>query len=526
MKKIILFGLISFGAFAQTLKTKPNWHNLDQNQDGVLGMSTEKAYELLKGRKASPVIVGVIDSGVDISHEDLQGHLWVNSKEIPGNKVDDDKNGFVDDIYGWDFLGGADGQDIGPEQLESVRLYLSLQEKFGEKPSKKKIRKNKADYELMAKLKTEIDEKRDEAAQYLPMYKGMMEKAQKADEILAKHLGKTEFTAEDVEKINDAEVERSIRTAKQAYLGLIKMGLKKEDLADGLKQIDEQLNYNYNLDYKPRKIVGDNPKMLEYGKYGNAEVTGPDAEHGTHVAGIIAAGRDNNKGILGVADQAKIMTLRCVPNGDERDKDVANAIRYAADNGAQIINMSFGKSHSPEKNWVDEAALYAQSKGVLLVAAAGNDGQDIDQKRQFPSRIMLNNKSVDNWLTVGASTFTLGDKIPTSFSNYGKVGVDVFAPGSAIYSSVVGSKYREHDGTSMASPAAAGVAALLKSYFPVLTAAEIKAILLASAFKPDVKVYAPSTETLVDFSSLSVSGGIINAYEAVKMAIEKTEGKK
>jgi subtilisin family serine protease len=528
MKKItVIFFLISISGFAQTLKSLPNWHNLDFEKDGVMGMSTEKAYELLKGRKSKTVVVAIIDSGIDIQHEDLKSTIWINPKEIAGNGIDDDKNGFVDDINGWDFIGGADGKDIGPEQVEIVRLYNDLFAKFGEKPKKRKIRKNKADYEKMLDFKKQIDAKRDEAAQYLPMYKNMMEQFTKTSEVLSKALGKTDFTEEEVNKIDESQVERNVRAAKQAYIGLLKMGVTKSDLNEGLKQLDEQLNYNYNLDYNPRKIVGDNPAILEYGKYGNAEVTGPDAEHGTHVAGIIGANRTNTIGVKGIADNVKIMVIRCVPAGDERDKDVANAIRYAADNGAEIVNMSFGKAESPQKYWVDEAALYAQSKGVLLISAAGNEGQNIDNKKTYPSRKTTKNETINSWICVGANGYSKDDKLPASFSNYGKTAVDVFAPGVAIYSSVVGSKYTEHDGTSMASPACVGVAALIKSYFPSLTALEIKEIIMASASKiPGLDVVKPGGKDTEKFSELSQTGGVVNAFNAVKMAIEKTEGKK
>jgi subtilisin family serine protease len=528
MKKItVLFLLVSISGFAQSLKSLPNWHNLDFEKDGVMGMSTEKAYELLKGRKSKTVVVAIIDSGIDIQHEDLKSVIWTNTKEIAGNGIDDDKNGFVDDINGWDFIGGADGKDVGPEQIEIVRLYNDLKIKFGENPKKRKIRKNKVAYEQMLDFKKQIDVKISEATQYLPMYKNMMEQFTKTSEVLTKALGKADFTEEEVNKIDESQVERNVRAAKQAYLGLLKMGVTKSDLEEGLKQLDEQLNYNYNLEYNPRKIVGDNPALLEYGKYGNAEVTGPDAEHGTHVAGIIGANRSNNLGVTGVADNVKIMVIRCVPAGDERDKDVANAIRYAADNGAEIVNMSFGKAESPQKNWVDEAALYAQSKGVLLISAAGNDGQNIDNKKTYPSRNTTKNESIKSWISVGANGYTKDEKLPASFSNYGKTAVDVFAPGVAIYSSVVGSKYKEHDGTSMASPACVGVAALVKSYFPNLTAIELKEIIMASATKiTDLEVKKPGGDGNVNFSELSQTGGVVNAYNAIKMAIEKTEGKK
>jgi subtilisin family serine protease len=525
MKKIFFFLFIVINVSGQDLKTKFNWHNLDLLDDGVRGMSTEKAYkELLKNRTSKTVIVGVIDSGIDIKHEDLKDFVWINSKEIPNNGIDDDKNGFIDDVDGWDFIGGSSGQDINHEQLESVRILKTLEEKFGENPSKRLIKKNKADFALMSTLKSEIDNKRQEASQYLPMYKGMLEKILKAEDILKTTLGKETITKEDVIDLKEENFDRTVRAAKQAWINLNAMGATLIDIKDGVTHFEEELDYNLNLKFDPRKMVGDDLKTLGYGTYGNNEVTGPDAMHGTHVAGIIGASRKNNIGVLGVADNVQIMTIRCVPNGDERDKDVANAIKYAVDNGAEIINMSFGKPYSPEKKWVDEAVKYAEQKGVLLVSAAGNESENLDEHVHYPTRIVNNGKSISSWITVGASSFTEGEEITADFSNYGKNGVDVFAPGVAIYSTVPGSRYEEKQGTSMASPAVAGVAALLKSYFPALTAIQIKDIILESSVKLKGQlVNIPGEKTKVDFSELCNTAGIVNTYEAVKMAIQRTE---
>ncbi|MGL4631870.1 MAG: S8 family serine peptidase, partial [Leadbetterella sp.] len=423
MKKIIILCFLSISVFGQKTKFKSNWHNLDFAQDGVMGTSTEKAYELLKGRKSSTVIVGVIDSGVDINHEDIKENVWVNPKEIPSNGIDDDKNGFIDDLNGWDFLGGPDGKDVGPEQLEIVRVYQSLREKFGDNPSKKKIKKNKKEYEEMQKLQKEIEDKREETSKYLPYYKNMFDNISKSQALLAKTLGKENFDTEDVEKMDVSNLDKPIRQARKLYLEMNKQGATVSELEGAIKHINDELEYNYNLNYKPRSIVGDDPSKLQYGKYGNNEVQGPDADHGTHVTGIIAASRKNEIGLKGIADNVKIMVIRCVPNGDERDKDVANAIRYATDNGASIINMSFGKSKSPEKKWVDEAAQYAASKGVLMVSAAGNDNEDVDVTKNYPNRISTKNETIPSWLFVGASGPTKDEKLTASFSNYGKVGV-------------------------------------------------------------------------------------------------------
>ena len=516
--------ICSLGAFSQDLKTKPNWFNLDKEQDGLNGMSVEKAYkELLSGKPAQTVIVGVIDSGVDIEHEDLKDVIWVNEDEIPGNGIDDDKNGFVDDVNGWDFIGGADGQDLVREQLESVRLLIKYDELFGENPKKRLLRKYKNEYNEYQKIKREIEEKKAEAAQYLPMYEGLKETFSKVEEALKEQLGTDELTVAKVEGIVDEEVDLKIRQAKRYWLYMTDQGVSQKAIEEGIDHFNSQLNFNYNKDFHPRDVVGDNPDKLEYAKYGNNEVTGPRALHGTHVSGIIAANRGNNLGIKGVADHVKIMVIRTVPDGDERDKDVANAIRYAADNGAQIINMSFGKPYSPDKEWVDEAVKYAQSKGVLMVAAAGNESENIDEKPHYPTKHYLKGGQADNWITVGALSHETGPDMVANFSNYGKENVDIFAPGVDIYSTVPGSKYEEQGGTSMASPAVAGVAALIKSYYPALSAAQIKDAILNSAVKINEEVKQPGSEGLVPFSDLCLTGGIINAYRALQLADQMTK---
>ena len=525
MKRVLFPILISFfflQTSAQELKTKINWFNLDFEKDGIRGMSVERAYnELLKDRKSTPVVVAVIDGGTDINHEDLKDRLWTNTKEIAGNGKDDDKNGFIDDINGWDFLGGKDGTDVNHEQLEMTRLLKQLKDKFGDKPSKKMIRKNKIDYELLQSLQKEFDEKKAESEQYAPFYKQLYTNFVESEKVLKEYLKTETLTKEAIVGIDESQADRKVRAAKKTLEKFYELGATGADIKEAAEHYESELKYNYNLDFDARKVIGDNPKKLEYGDYGNSEVTGPEAMHGSHVAGIIGANRTNNLGIMGVCNDVKIMVVRTVPDGDERDKDVANAIRYAADNGASIVNMSFGKKYSPEKKWVDEAVKYAQSKGVLLIAAAGNDNLDTDVNGQYPNDQYDGGGIAENWISVGALSWKKDADAVATFSNYGKKNVDVFAPGVDIYSTVPGSKYEEKSGTSMASPATAGVAALLKSYFPNLTAAQIKKIILDSSVRvPELRVKKPGTEEIVKFEDLSATGGIVNAYNAVKMAME------
>ncbi len=507
---------------ADTTRTAPaNWFNLDFTQDLVPGVSTEKAYTFLQNRPSRTVVVAIIDSGVDIKHEDLQGIIWVNPKEVAGNGLDDDKNGYADDINGWSFLGGKDGKNVVNDTYELTRQYARLRKIFEGSGAEKAKRKQKEEYALYQKVKAdyekELKENKAQAAEFEKFY----ETFQQADVILKKHLGKDEYTPEQVNAITspDMRVMKSKALMMYAYENNLVAEIKQ-----AAEHFDYVLRYGLNPDFDPRNIVGDNYQDVNDKFYGNNDVIGPDADHGTHVAGIVAANRKNDLGIKGIADNVKIMVVRAVPNGDERDKDVANAIYYAVNNGAQVINMSFGKAYTSNKKAVDAAMKYAESKGVLLVHGAGNDGENIDEAANYPSRKLQNGQTLQNWLEIGATSWQNNEKFVADFSNYGKQMVDVFAPGVDINSLAPNQKYQEHDGTSMASPVTAGVAALLFSYYPNLTAMQVRDIILKSSVKyTTLQVAKPGSEskegsTLVEFGTLSATGGVVNAFEAVKMA--------
>ncbi len=512
-------------AASETLPSAPaNWFNLDREADRVTGVSTEKAYQLLQNKTSRPVVVAVIDGGVDTKHEDLQEKLWVNARETPGNGIDDDKNGYVDDINGWNFIGGKDGQNVNYDTYELTRRYVSLRERF---EGKKIRKKDKEEFKQYGKLKEQFETKVAELKQQASGYTGFANAYTMASDYLKSYLGKDTLTAADIKAIRATD--EKVSRAKSILEYAMDNGINEKELKEAQEYFDRSLNYGYNTDFNPRNIVGDDPKNLREKGYGNNDVAGPDARHGTHVAGIIAANRDNDLGMRGVAGNVQIMAIRAVPNGDERDKDVANAIRYAADNGAQIINMSFGKDYSPNKELVDEAVRYAASKGVLLVHAAGNDSKDIDTENNFPTRQYLNGGSeTGHWLEIGASSWGSGESFVGKFSNYGKATVDVFAPGVDVYSTTPGSKYESLSGTSMAAPVTSGVAALLMSYYPQLTAAQVKEILLKSSVKfSGEQVNKPGSEKgeTIPFEKLSMTGGVVNAWEAVKMAEAMTQQK-
>jgi subtilisin family serine protease len=504
------------------------WWLLDPVTDGVYGTGVDRAYrELLAGKAPrDTIVVAIIDSGVDIEHEDLDDILWVNKGEIPGNGRDDDGNGYVDDVHGWNFIGGRDGRHVHQDTYEVTRLYARYRHRFeGANPDtfSASVRE---EYERYREVEAAFRAKREENARMLQQIRMMDQAVDRFTAVLKAHLGVDSLSAERVAAIRSPRSD--IIQAQQVYLQLAANGISPEMIDEELKRLEELEEYGLNPDFDPRPIVGDNYDDPTERIYGNPDVEGPSADHGTHVSGIVAAERENGIGIDGIAPAVRIMVIRAVPDGDERDKDVANAIRYAVDNGARIINMSFGKSFSPEKRAVDDAVRYADEKGVLMVHAAGNDGADLGTEPNYPNRWYLDGGSARLWIEVGASSWEGPDRLAAPFSNYGREKVDVFAPGAAILSTVPGSRYQANSGTSMAAPVVTGIAALLMSYFPELSAEEVRRIILESATRyPDQWVLRPGSDgEKVRFGDLSVTGGIVNAYEAVRMAEEVVRRKR
>lgn len=512
-----------------TDQSAAQWYLKDPQLDKVPGIGATRAYqEILNNLVATPVIVAVIDSGIDTAHVDLKPVLWVNTKEIPGNGIDDDKNGYIDDVHGWNFLGGADGRNVNAETLEMTRIVAAGRTRFKGKTVATVKVADKADFALYQKAEKTYTARLKEEQERNEQVEGMTGPITMMVTNMKQALGTDKLDTTALKNANTTDP-----NMKRAVAGMLDMmrqtgasdadALVKE-LNSAAKQERSMLDNSLNLDFNPRAdIIKDNPNDLTQRFYGNNDVHGPDPLHGTHVAGIIAAVRNNNIGIQGIAaDPVRIMAVRAVPDGDERDKDIANAIRYAVDNGAQIINMSFGKEFSPQRPAVEAAYKYAASKNVLLVHAAGNENHNLDVADNYPASFYINKATVPNLLTVGASGPKDNTALTADFSNYSKKAVDVFAPGVGIYSTLPGSTYGNESGTSMASPVTAGVAAVLKSYFPKLTAADLKRIIMQSAQVHHTKVMTPGGEKEVDFSTLSVTGGVVDMYEAVKLAQKAT----
>ena len=502
--RLLLAALVALVAPAALAQDGPpaDWHLLDRDADGVVGISLDAAYAMLGDREPGEVVVAIIDSGVDTAHPDLVPVLWTNADEIAGNGVDDDENGYVDDVHGWSFLGGADGRNMEHDTYELARLVRLC-----------RVGTPDATYGDCPALEAALEEERAPLAQQAVQLAPLMQAARAADESLRATYG-DDYS---LDEIAEADQETA-----GPLLFLAQQGASLADLEAFMESVESRLEYGLNPDYDDRAIVGDDYADVTERYYGNADVTGPDSNHGTGVAGLVAAARGNDLGIDGIAP-ARIMALRAVPGGDERDKDVANAIRYAVDNGADIINMSFGKAYSPQKEAVDEAVRYAVERGVLLVHAAGNSGEDLDGADNFPTRILLDGTVSDGWLEVGASA-AARDGLAAAFSNYGQANVDLFAPGARVESLAPGGGVQTADGTSFASPVVAGVAALVMAYFPDLSAEEVRQVLLDSAVRyADDEVARPGDGSAVAFGTLSATGGVVNAAQAVRLAMERSE---
>ena len=499
------------------------WPAMDLVTDTVPGMSVEKAYtELIKKRKGETVIVGVIDSGVDIDHEDLKNVIWTNPGEIPGNGIDDDNNGFIDDVHGWNFLG-----DITGENMEYVRIIRKLKPKYEGKNESSISAADRKEYALYQKAKAEYEKEATETLTNKNRYEQMLSQLVPAHETMVQKLGKEDYTQEDLSKISNPTPQEQQQIAMLSQMLNFADSIPEvvDELQRGITYFNDRMENNFNMTKDFRSVLGDDPEDITDDVYGDNNVAGPDptrenVKHGTHVAGIIAAQRNNGIGMDGVANNVKIMAVRAVPDGDEYDKDIALAIRYAVDNGAKVLNTSFGKYYSPHADWVYDAIKYAAEHDVLIVNAAGNDGLDLDTVNVYPNDQFDNGDEISNsFITVGALNYEYGSNMVANFSNYGKTNVDVFAPGVKIWSTTPLNTYQFLQGTSMASPEVAGVAAMIRSYYPKLSAEQVKQILMDSGLTTNAQVVLGGDPSNTDsFANISKSGKMVNMYNAIIMA--------
>jgi len=501
MKRWVLL-LLGLGSISNGYAQKPNWQGMDLKKDSLFGASTEIAYaRLLQNKKWKDVIIAVIDMGIDTNHEDLKNSLWTNPKEIAGNGIDDDHNGYVDDMHGWNFSECVDCK-------QDVTLLATRDKKFFDSLSYSTIPEAySASYLVNRRAIRENDAERAKVSKILLR---LTFNAAVLDEILKK-IGKS------VPLVSDFCSYQTKDTVERLICNLVTQALCRYDdfIAYRRKNVEEPIGV---LKYQVEHAMNtDDQTREEPTDAGNNDVTGPtllldesSSYHGSSVTGILAATRNNSFGIDGVADHVKIMSLRVVSFFQEmRDESLAKAIRYAVDNGARIINMSFGNSFSLCKKHVDEAVKYAMSKDVLIVKSAGNDGIDVDKQAQFPNRFFADSTgAAEAWITVAASTAKDDSSLVPPFSNYGKRSIDVFAPGVHLMSTFSGSTYGDATGTSVAAPVAAGIAALIMEYYPDLTAVQVKDIIMKSVVKRDI------------LKDKCVSGGVVNAYNALLLAAQ------
>ncbi len=529
----ILFIPLFFGTYCFSQTNSKQWYLKDPQQDTILGISLAKAYQFEQGKKFTPLIVAVIDAGIDTNQQDLKNMLWTNTREIPGNGIDDDGNGYVDDVHGWNFLGNKNGNNLTSASAERTRVYYHFKNKYsGKKINEDSLdEEGKYEYETWLRAAQQMEVSSEEQME-VNLMSLTLNALKKQDVILSKALNKPEYSIEEVESFTPTTDDA--KKAKYNFLTCMKMLEVTPDVTNKavLSELQEETDgKTKDIEAKQKapadvrkEIIGDDYYNINDRYYGNNDISGPGPLHGTHVSGIIAAQRNNNLGIDGIDDHVKIMMIRAVPGGDEYDKDIALAIRYAVDNGAKVINMSFGKYFSPEKRWVDEAVKYAASKDVLLVHAAGNESKDMDTIQNYPNPdLIFLHETANNFINVGASgdPHIYDGKVIAYFSNYGAQGVDVFAPGVKIYSTLLGdSAYGYESGTSMAAPVVSGVAALVRTYYPQLTAAQVKYILIRSATPlPDsIKTIDPGTQKPASMKNLCKAGGIVNAYAALQLA--------
>ncbi len=517
---------IAFNANAQSTQNATeafeHWHLQDLKNDKVAGISENEALAQLEGRKTKTVIVAIIDSGIDTAHVDLKENLWVNPNEIPGNGIDDDQNGFIDDIHGWSFLGGTDG-NVNEETLEITRLYRLYKEQVAQK----ELKRGDANWEEYQIIKPDFEKQYDEASAELKRLNQFRDYYLVQDRVLNNYFEKGDYTAEEVNAIRSSD--KNITDAADFMSQMFTNDLNLKDLGDYIEHLNEKVKYHFNIDFNPRTIVGDDPLDYNDSIYGSNDLMAVDPDHGTHVAGIVGAVRNNGIGMDGISPDVKLMIIRVVPNGDERDKDVANAIKYAVRNGADVINMSFGKSYSPQSVWVADAIAFAEKHQVIMVHAAGNDGSNIDEVSNFP-RHSFTNSNTENlyWIEVGALSPKPKKEMIAEFSNYGKGNIDIFAPGVDIYSTTPGDKYAKHNGTSMSAPVVTGVVAFILNYFPDIDRAQIKQLIVNSGLNyAKTKVYIPSDDEgkpkKTRLINISNSGKVINLSNAVEEMLKDEE---
>ena len=522
------------------------WHQKDKQQDTIPGISLDKFYsQNKKAAKSKAIVVAVIDTQIDLKHEDLLGQIWNNKKEVANNGIDDDNNGYIDDSNGWNFIGTKRGSTVW-SNFEYVRIVREYEKQFKNSKESEVLSNDLNSYKEYIRANKKLDQEKRYYQNWLKSLKHDIVKLPIAKDSLKKYFPKENYTYQQLDsmykkhKINDKSYMQRRDDNDKDFGALIEIVMGSyeleqynlNDIKRNEEEIDSIVNRNLNMSYNERHFFDLNEHLFEKG-YGNNNVSSNLSgitinNHSTRVSGIIAANRFNGIGVKGITSNVKIMPLSISPSGDEHDKDIALAIRYAVDNGAKIINMSFGKEFSLHKKWVIDAYKYAEKHDVLLVHGSGNNSFNVDENPYYPNDVDYENPNevVANFINVGATTSKADSTLVASFSNYGKKNVDLFAPGAKIYTTASNNTYGFESGTSFSAPMVSGTAALIWSYYPKLTAKQVKEIILESGTAYDMEVLVPGGQgKKAKFSELSKSGKVLNVYNAMQLA-EKVSKKK
>ncbi len=518
-----LISLESNNYLKKKLKTEiKNWHFKDIIKDTIPGISLERVYdELLENKTGKDVIVAVIDMEVDIHHKELQGKIWTNLKEIFNNNIDDNQNGYIDDIHGWNFLGNAKGENNRFVNYEYTRILKKLNPEFKDKKAEEIISKDSVTFLIYKKTLKKYNEKMVFAKEDLDYANMIFNSMTESKMAISNYLKNEDYSIKKLDNLKliypeDKELQEYI----SRLIGFTKNGYTQQYIDNYKLNAEERINKLLNLEYDDRIIQGDDSDNISDLDYGNNILNAniDFFDHGTKMAGIISN--------IGLKGEIKIMPLSISSYGDEHDKDIALAIRYAVDNGAKVINMSFAKQFSLYPEWVEEAFIYAEKNNVLLINSAGNNGVYLDDESifLFPNdhNYFKEDEVSNNFLKVGSSGKILDKSFKLSYSNYGKKEVDVFAPGKNIYTTLPNNKYtNKSGGTSSATAITSGVAALIFSYYPNLKAHQVKKIIMDSGVEYAIEVSTPTKEDknkTTPFNQLSKSGKVVNAYNALIMA--------
>ncbi|AXG69090.1 cell wall-associated protease [Kordia sp. SMS9] len=543
--QIFILGLILTGCKIQfPVKIMPNmeikknqlteqelqsWYFKDIKKDTVIGASIDRAHiELLKNKKGDTVIVALLDNRIDRWHEDIEKFIWKNENEIPNNKIDDDNNGYVDDIHGWNFLGNTKGENVDRATFEATRIVRKYKKKFQSKELADIPNSLKKEFVLYKKAEKIYEDFINLAKERIASLELLDKRKKEVYKYLSEIYNDSLLSDKNIAKLSSKDSVINLKITNYRYY------LKYSDwIFKTRKELDKYLNIYLSLNYEERSVIGDDIDDIEDTHYGNGNINASKSSthnHAIKVAGILGANRENNIGVKGISNALKIMPICVSPTGDEQDKDITLGIKYAVDNGAKIIIMTFTKPLVQHEDWLVDAFKYAANNDILVVLSAGNSSTNSDVEKTFPNDYFLDKKEyVTNVIVVGGITNSLNEKLVADFSNYGKKSVDIFAPSEKIYTTKRNNSYGYESGTSVSAPIVAGIATLIRSYYPNLTATEVKQIIMESGVSLDIMVNRPSTseeKELVPFSSLSKSGKIVNAYNALLMAEEVSKKKK